>query len=112
MVYLILLIFFVIALFKWPAFRLFVFNPFLDVFYGLKDIYDYFIYRKWDICPSGSMVCYSGLFGRGKTLSAVHTVCRLYCRYNGKKVWNSILDYHKYKTVSSGLCCNFAKSVV
>lgn len=90
--YFIIAVLFFIAVLKWPAFRLFVFNPLLDIVYGVSDIVDYIRYCGWRVCPSGSMVCFTGLFGRGKTLSAVHTVCSLYRRYNGKKVYNKKLN--------------------
>lgn len=36
---------------------------------------------------TGELVAYTGLFGKGKTLSAVHRVVTAYKHYNGKKVW-------------------------
>lgn len=55
--------------------------------YGVVDLYKYFKYKKANLCRTGDIVAYTGLFGRGKTLSAVHKVVGLYNSYNGKKVW-------------------------
>lgn len=42
-----------------------------------------------NLCPYGYIRAYTGLFGQGKTLSAVHFCTGLYNRYNNKKVWCS-----------------------
>jgi len=71
-------------------------HPFLSAFYTAKDVYSYFRYRKWNICSTGTIVAYVGLFGKGKTLSAVHKVVSLYNRYNNKKVY----DFARMKWVT------------
>lgn len=53
----------------------------------LKDIYYWFKERKYFVCPSGKIIAFCGLFGKGKTLSMVHYVCRLYKRYHNKRVY-------------------------
>lgn len=72
-----------------PTVRCALFHPFLMVWNCGKDAWFYFRRRKYNLCPSGELVAYTGLFGRGKTLSAVHRVVRAYRRYNGKRVWCS-----------------------
>lgn len=42
-----------------------------------------------NLYPTGELVAYVGLFGKGKTLSAVHKVVTAYKKYDGKKVWCS-----------------------
>jgi len=42
------------------------------------------------------IVCYVGLFGKGKTLSAVHKVVSLYKRYNDRKIY----DFYRMKWVT------------
>ena len=79
----------VVALVLFPTFRCAVLHPFLLVWSGARDLFFYFKHKKYNLCPSGELVAYTGLFGRGKTLSAVHKVVGSYQRYNGKKVWCS-----------------------
>ena len=79
----------VVALVLFPTFRCAVLHPFLLVWSGARDLFFYFKHKKYNLCPSGELVAYTGLFGRGKTLSAVHKVVCSYRRYNGKKVWCS-----------------------
>lgn len=73
---------------RFPAVRLAFFRPLSTYLAACRDFIDYIYYRKFDLCPSGDMVCFSGLFGKGKTLSAVHTVRGLYKRYNDRKVYD------------------------
>lgn len=68
--------------------RVIVTHPISAVRYGLIDLYKYFRYRCWNICATGTISCYVGLFGKGKTLSAVHKVVSLYKRYNDKKIFD------------------------
>jgi hypothetical protein len=55
--------------------------------YSVIDLFYYIIYRKRNLCPTGKIVAICGLFGKGKTLTAVHFVRKLYKRYNNKIVW-------------------------
>lgn len=70
------------------CFRLTVQNPHYFIFYGVRDIYNYFRYRKWNNCQTGHLICYTALFGRGKTLSVVHYIVGMYRKYNGKMVYD------------------------
>lgn len=72
-----------------PVVRCAVFHPFLTVYHGIRDSIAYYKHRTMDVCRSGELVAYVGLFGKGKTLSAVHRVVAAYYRYNGKKVCDS-----------------------
>lgn len=78
----------VLALLRYPALRLAVFHAAASVWYAVRDAYTYVRRRRWREAPTGRMVCYAGLFGRGKTLSAVHELVRLYRRYDGLRVWD------------------------
>lgn len=61
----------------------------LVIFYGVKDIYNYFKYKRWHECKMyGQILTYNGLFGTGKTLSVTRFVLNLYNRYNGKLVYD------------------------
>ncbi|MDF2700560.1 MAG: hypothetical protein K0Q49_2119 [Haloplasmataceae bacterium] len=67
--------------------RLIVFNPFSTVKYAFKDIYAYIVLKGYNNAPNGTIIAFVGLFGKGKTLSAVQRVVALYNKYNNKKVW-------------------------
>lgn len=76
--------------------RVIVTHPISTVRYVVLDLYKYFRYRCWNICHTGMIVCYVGLFGKGKTLSAVHKVVSLYKRYNDRKIY----DFYRMKWVT------------
>lgn len=54
------------------TFRLIVLHPLAVPRYGLVDLFKYFKYKQYNECKTGELVAYVGLFGKGKTLSAVH----------------------------------------
>ena len=83
----ILLILVAILMFAFPVVRCAVFNPVKVVKNGVVDLYLYFKLKKYNKCKTGELTAYVGLFGKGKTLSAVHKVVKLYERYNDKPVW-------------------------
>ena len=70
-----------------PTFRCAVFHPFALVCNGVKDLYFYLLRKEYNLCGTGELVAYTGLFGKGKTLSAVHRVVSAYRQYDGKQVW-------------------------
>lgn len=76
---------FALALF--PTLRCALLHLLALTLYGVRDFFFYFLRRKYNLCPSGELVAYTGLFGKGKTLSVVHKVVSVYHRYNGKRVW-------------------------
>ncbi len=84
---LLILLGFVLALF--PTIRCALLHPFLLLWCGAKDLYAYIRHLQFNLCGSGELVAYTGLFGKGKTLSAVHKVVSRYRQYNGKRVWCS-----------------------
>jgi len=57
------------------------------VYLGVIDLYFYIVYKKYNNCPTGLIQAYIGLFGKGKTLSVVKEICRLYRKKNNKMVW-------------------------
>ena len=75
------------ALAMFPTLRCAVFHPVSLARFGLLDLLEHFKHREYDRCGSGELVAYTGLFGKGKTLSAVHKVVGSYRQFNGKKVW-------------------------
>lgn len=83
----ILLVALAFALAFFPTLRCAVFHPVALIFNGVKDVYHYIRRREYNLCGTGELVAYTGLFGKGKTLSAVHRVVSAYHQYDGKKVW-------------------------
>lgn len=86
---LILLIVCGILLVFFPTLRCAVCHPVKVVRNGAVDLYRYIKEHRYDLCFTGELVAFVGLFGKGKTLSAVHRVCASYRRYEGKRVWCS-----------------------
>lgn len=70
-----------------PKFRCMFFNPHYTLFYFPQDLFYYFKHKKYNNVPIGCLVALVGLFGKGKTLSAVHIVIDWYLRKNDKMVW-------------------------
>lgn len=81
---------------RFIPFRIAAAHPFLTVYYAVVDGIDYVLKKKWNICPTGQLIAYTALFGRGKTLSVVHYVCGMYYKYNDLKVWDR--DRKKFVT--------------
>lgn len=78
------------------CFRLMISHPLLFVFYAIKDFYNWLRYKNWRMCKRADLICFTGLFGKGKTLSAVHQVLTMFRRYNNKRVF----DAHRKKWVT------------
>ena len=88
MIYFVLFLY-AILLFFFIELRIITLNPHFTLFYSFKDLYNYFKYKQWRNCrKDGRIDAYTGLFGKGKTLSAVHYVTSLYDRYNNKLVYD------------------------
>lgn len=68
-----------------PYIRIVIFNFPKWLILSLKDISNFIFKMQFNVCPTGKIICYSGLFGYGKTLSVVHKIVSLYNRYNNKK---------------------------
>ena len=77
----------IVALIMFPTFRCAVFHPVQLVRNACVDLYYYVVHKQYNVCRTGELVAYTGLFGKGKTLSAVHRVVSAYERYDGKLVW-------------------------
>lgn len=73
--------------------RLFLKNPFSFIFSIPRDLW-YWITRYRYIPNKPFINVYCGLFGSGKTLSAVHDVVQFYKYYDGRKVYDD--RQHKY----------------
>ncbi len=78
-----------VALVMLPTFRCAFFHPVSLVVNGARDLWFYVRHKQGNVCPTGELVAYTGLFGKGKTLSAVHKVIAAYRQYDGKPVWCS-----------------------
>lgn len=88
MVFFIILIIVVLILWAYSlTFRLFIDNPFIFFRYLPSDILKYIL--KYKNIPKKPFInVYVGLFGQGKTLSAVHDVIDFYHAYNDKTVFD------------------------
>jgi hypothetical protein len=82
-----LLVIFGFGLAIFPTMRCAVFNPIKVIKNGAVDLYFYIVRKGWNVCCTGELIAYVGLFGKGKTLSVVHRVVGDYWRYNDKLVW-------------------------
>lgn len=76
-----------ILFYMFPKFRCVALHLASTVIYGIVDLYQYFRRNMWNLYGTGELVAYVGLFGKGKTLSAVHRVVSAYQHYDGKTVW-------------------------
>ena len=70
-----------------PMFRCAMVHPISLTVCGVKDLFLYFCHKQGNTLATGELVGYTGLFGKGKTLTAVHRVVSAYKAYHGKKVW-------------------------
>lgn len=89
--------------------RVIVSHPVKAVYNAIIDIYKYFKYAQWNNCKTGTIACYVGLFGKGKTLSAVKKVVDIYEKYNNKKVYD--FDRRKWVTQKIHILSNVELSV-
>ncbi|MBQ7304164.1 MAG: hypothetical protein IJW75_04530 [Alphaproteobacteria bacterium] len=55
--------------------------------YGLTDFIDYYRFKRYRNVKMGEIIAFTGLFGMGKTLSAVHRICTIYRANNGVRVY-------------------------
>lgn len=99
----------VIFLAACPKIRCAFFHPVSTVYYGCKDAYYYFKHNLKNLYPTGELVAYVGLFGKGKTLSAVHKVVSAYHAYDGLPVWCS--RRHKMVTQRVKVISNVSLSI-
>ena len=79
---------FIFCYVNFVPFRLVFQHPILTIYHGISDFVDYVFRKSWNLCPTGKLIAYTALFGKGKTLSVVHYVISLYKRYNNKKVYD------------------------
>jgi len=77
----------VVVLVSFPTLRCAALHPFALIWYGARDLFYHIKRRESNLCASGELVAYTGLFGKGKTLSAVNKVVSSFHRYDGKTVW-------------------------
>lgn len=87
MIWIVLIAIIILMLFS-VFIRTIILNPHLTLYYLPIDIYHFFKYRIFDQMDTGKLICYTALFGGGKTLSCVHYVNRLYDRYNNKRIYD------------------------
>lgn len=84
----IFLFLFLLMLYMSIALRIAVTHPLRTILYGIHDFVRYVFYKQWRRCSTGKLIAFTALFGKGKTLSAVHYVVSRYKKYNDKKVYD------------------------
>ena len=89
MIKFILLLAFLCFFYASICFRLAITHPFKVLVNGLIDLVNYFRFKKWRECKTGKLICYTALFGGGKTLSCVRHVVNIFMRYQGKYIYDS-----------------------
>ena len=87
MLYVVVLIAVLALIALFPVLRCAATHPISLTVYGVRDAYYYIVRKQANSLGAGELVAYTGLFGKGKTLSAVHHVVSAYHAYNGKLVW-------------------------
>ena len=68
-----------------PFARMFVKNIPFEYFYSLKDVYEYFRYKKYEKFNVFGITLFIGMFGHGKTLCMTHKARLIYKQF-GEKV--------------------------
>lgn len=89
LIFFIFLIIFVCVVHHFVSFRILLCHIFSSLIYGLVDSFLFFYNRTFKICKTGYIYCFSGLFGSGKTLSAVHMIRHIYEHYNNTYFFDS-----------------------
>lgn len=84
----ILLIAFIIVMIFSVFVRTIILNPFKTLYYAPVDFFHWIKYKLYNEMKTGKLICYTALFGGGKTLSCVHYVNHLYDKYNNKKIYD------------------------
>ena len=92
----ILVFVFLLLLYMSTALRIALAHPVHTILYGIKDGFNYIRFKKWRNCKTGKLIAYTALFGKGKTLSAVHYVVSKYNKYNDLTVYDE--DRQKWVT--------------
>lgn len=73
-----------------PFTRCLMQNIISSVRYSVKDCYLYFRHRMWYNLQTGRIICYTALFGQGKTLSVVHYIVGIYNYYHNRIIWDPV----------------------
>ena len=77
-----MIIIFAIALIILMVFSVFIrtvlLHPFKTLYYFVLDLINYFLQHRYDAMETGKLICYTALFGGGKTLSCVHYIKYLF----------------------------------
>jgi len=107
--WILILIVVALLLFCSPVLRCALAHPAKTIGYAVTDLFFYIRYAKLNECQTGELVAYVGLFGKGKTLSAVHKVVGLYNQYDGKQVWDR--DRKKFVTQRVKVLSNVALQI-
>lgn len=80
-----------------PMLRYVIFHLPTVSYWGVKDIINYFRYKKYNLCPEYGIIRlnsarYSQVFGNGKTLSLVKKALSIYKKYDGLTVYDDKIE--------------------
>lgn len=75
--------------------RIIVRHPFQVIYNAPRDFYKWLRYKRWREGKMGQLIAFVGLFGKGKTLSAVHYIVSKFRKYNNKRIY----DFNRHKWV-------------
>lgn len=78
------------------CFRVVIRHPFKTIINAVVDTYKYFRYKRWRECKTGEIIAIVGLFGKGKTLTAVKKVVDIFLKYNDLLIY----DFSRKKWVT------------
>lgn len=95
MFYIVLIVIALLCAYSMP-FRVFLSHPLKTVHYIVTDCLKWMRYHEWLRCATGQLIAFIGLFGKGKTLSAVHFVLCKFRKYNNKRIYD--FDRNKWVT--------------
>jgi hypothetical protein len=70
-----------------PLLRCLIISIHRVLYYAPIDAVLYILHREQNRLKTGELVAINGLFGMGKTLTAVHIIAMSYKKYDGKMVW-------------------------
>lgn len=63
-------------------------NPLKVLYNAPRDVFKWLKYCRWREGKMGNLIAFVGLFGKGKTLSAVHYIVTKYQKYNNRRIYD------------------------
>lgn len=83
------IVIFIVVCFCMKLTQCIIFNAHNIIIYSVRDLWEYIRDKKWKDFSCFGIDMYIGMFGKGKTLSMVHTARRLYKKYGDSLIFLS-----------------------